>query len=381
MIFYFIEEQNQLLEQNNSKSNDKSFMQEDEYIEISKQHAKKIWTECTKNTRCIVEALDVLEISENDIILSYTLNDIITKIDNSSSYCHNEAHYLGEFLYGYTQDLPAAISMANQRCGGALYHGVMINYFKSEILFSNLHIEEADITKICPEDDNPYSIERWQCIHGLGHGLTVAYDYDVFSAVSRCDEFDLSFEQLSCAKGVFMENILNFRKSEIFTKENLLFPCNEIKDKFAPACYHYQTHFIKIQKKSLDESFLICNNITPTKFIKYCYYGMGREISVASFDNMESGIAWCKLGGNENDSYCIMGLLMTLINNRGLDQGLEYCNIAPLDSKSLCYDGIGKWVIMLYDNENDRKNECSKAESEQYVDVCFSANLNSITLL
>jgi len=138
--------------------------------------------------------------------------------------------------------------------------------------------------------------------------------------------------------------------------------------------------YLLIQKGSASQSFKECDKIVPEEFVKYCYYGMGRLLSILVFDDVESSIPICKKGSSEYHSYCFAGMVMTLVNNRGIDQGFEYCKIVPEENKEGCYDGLGKWLYMLYSSEAERIDGCSKAE-EAYYEVCNKANLESLKLL
>ena len=49
---------------------------------------------------------------------------------------------------------------------------------------------------------------RFQCLHGLGHGLTANAEHDIFRALRLCDALDGDWDRGSCYSGVFMENII-----------------------------------------------------------------------------------------------------------------------------------------------------------------------------
>ena len=136
-----------------------------------------------------------------------TLGDLISSYEKSEVYCHMQAHHLGMFLYDYIGDLHVALSYVDQRCAGALYHGVVQRFIMTN--FEKADVVDIDIKGICPKNsDNPYSLERWECLHGIGHGLTESHNSDVLSAVQHCGDLEPGWEQISCSKGVFMENVL-----------------------------------------------------------------------------------------------------------------------------------------------------------------------------
>ncbi|MGH9922416.1 MAG: hypothetical protein ACRD38_06670, partial [Nitrososphaerales archaeon] len=221
-----------------------------EIAKTEQSHVDAIIAECQNNVHCAMRSLSELAKGKDRSTVLTTFTDLITEYDQSYYRCHETAHHLGMFLYSYLGDLNEALPYAKQECGGAVFHGI-IQGFLGEQVAKKVNPEDIDITKICPEsDDNPYSIDRWQCLHGVGHGLTVLYDYDVFSAVKRCEVFEPGWEQISCSKGLFMQNVVNYLETGYgkFDENDILFPCNQVESKYAPSCYHYHTSYILKQK-------------------------------------------------------------------------------------------------------------------------------------
>ena len=100
-----------------------------------------------------------------------------------------------------------------------------------------------------------------------------SFDYDVFLAVSRCEEFEPEWEQLSCSKGVFMENVGQLGGGPAggdFSKDDLFFPCNKLEAKFALGCYNFHASYILFKNNyDVEKSFKHCDKIIPEEFIKY----------------------------------------------------------------------------------------------------------------
>jgi len=357
------------------------FIYDQEKITV-KSYAEQIMSKCNTDVDCAIDSLKNVAENEDKKTVLTTFSDIVSQYEQSIPYCHHQTHRLGKVLYTLIDDLPLALSYADQKCGAAVYHALVETFFEMEHL-DDVDPEDIDITAICPKDaSHPYALARWQCLHGVGHGLTKIYDYDILSVMKRCEEYVPGLEQVSCFKGAFMENIVQYAKTgENFSKDDIMFPCNTVDAKYAPPCYHYHSSYLLIQKDgSLSQTFQECDKILPEEFVKYCYYGTGRQLSILVLDDMESSIPMCKNGSFEYHSYCFAGLVMTLVNNRGIDQGFEYCKIIPEENKEGCYDGLGKWLHMLYSSEAERKDGCSKAE-ETYYEVCNKANLESLKLL
>jgi len=88
------------------------------------------------------------------------------------------------------------------------------------------------------------------------------------------------------------------------------------------------------------------------------------------------------LNGEDSRYYgdCFRGMLMILVNERGLDEAFEYCKLIPEEYKADCYDGMGKWILMLHATDQGRETDCSRAENSKYVDVCMNASLENIIM-
>ena len=351
--------------------------------EIKVDHiVEKITTECGKDIDCTIDSLNNIAADEKKFIVLRTSTDI-AGIYQSKGSCHGFGHHLGMFLYDYVDNLPESLFYANQLCGGSQYHGIIERFFDKNIVGTDP--EKINITAICPESvDNSFAWERWQCIHGIGHGLDKFYNYDIFSALEKCDELDLKFEEISCSKGVFMENIEKFLESKEgnFDKTDIFFPCDAIDSKYVPACYNFQSTYIRSQPNySIEYAFETCDMIEPKEFVQYCYSGIGRIYAGNSANDFENAITVCKTGDTNYQKYCFTGVLLALVNNYSLDKGFEYCKFLPLEFKENCYDGIGKWIIMLHSLPEQREKECSKAENADYSRICTNASLDNMTLL
>jgi len=354
--------------------------------ELGTEYASQIISNCYSDLDCTLNSLRYIEENnDTDTVLS-TFTELVELYDKNNIKCHETAHHLGMFLYPYVgKNLSTAFEYAGQGCGGAIYHGVIQNYFVVQ-QNEGIDLDTINITDICPEFENPYEIERWQCLHGIGHGLVISYDYDVFSAVKRCDVFEEGWEQISCSKGIFMQNNVKYVESREgnFDEDNILYPCNKVDAKYVPRCYHYHTTYILIQNEgSLKKSFADCDRIEPEEFVKYCYHGMGRQMLDATEGKMSKINQFCQMG--EQEKYytdCFRGMVMILVNNdRDPSEGFVFCQNIPDHSKTDCYDALGKWVIMLYPDIDQRKEACSNIDDLEYLQTCVDASLEGIKLL
>lgn len=355
----------------------------DDQKDVANSFADQIISECGKDFECAYGYLIAIAEKEDQSTVMATFDDIISSYESSKRYCHTHAHHLGMFLYDYFGDLDEAFSHADQRCAGAIYHGVVLRFFMTSVNKTNL--ADIDVGSICPKTvDDPYTLTRWECLHGIGHGLTNVYNFDVFSAVRHCEDLEPGWEQISCSKGVFMGNVVHYLEIQAgtFDENDIFYPCNAVDAKFRPTCYNYHASYILAKNRfSIGNSFKQCDRIVPEEFVKYCYFGMGRQLSFQALDDMGLALPICTTGQPAYQSYCFTGIALVILDLKGTDQAFQYCNLLPEQFKVDCYDAVGKWIRMLYPTDKERESECSKAESSDYFEVCVNANFEGITIL
>jgi hypothetical protein len=333
---------------------------------------------------CAVNVMQSIADNESQEQVISTFSELITLYEKTIP-CHETGHHLGMWLYGYLDDIEKSLELAQQQCGGSIYHGVIQNYILTQ-KFLGANIEDINIHSICKDKyANPYSIDHWQCLHGLGHGLAQLYDYDVVTAVKRCEEFDEKIEQISCGKGVFMQNVVQYMETNggDFDDLDRYYPCNAVDAGFVPQCYHYHvTYLALLNDKKLKRTFDSCDGIIPKEMIKYCYYGFGRQLS-GNIQSIDDALFLCEAGKiSEYYKYCLTGMVLTAVNgNRNPDFGFSFCSHMPQEYKFDCYDGLGRWVKMLHSDKINRDIECQKAENFEYSQICKDASFDSILLL
>jgi hypothetical protein len=346
----------------------------------------QIFDKCDYDMHCVVEQLsDISKKVEKPVVID-TFSQIIFLYHEKqvNSRCHSIAHHLGEWIYGYTKNLDESFQYADPlSCGGGIYHGIFENYF-SVLRFENAKPDQVEIRNLCTElDEGFYSLDMAHCLHGLGHGLLLLYDYDVFNAVKRCEDFDSIQKQDSCANGIFMQNVLkNYESGEgNFDQNNILFPCDKIISRFAPTCYIWHgTYILKQRDFEVYSSFRECDNISQ-EFIKYCYYGIGTELESDAAGKMELALLYCQAGKiADYHQLCFRGMAMktSLVY---LDSGFKFCSLVPEKNKEECYDGLGYWIKLRYDIDEKIAKECSKAENSEYFEVCMHPKIDGVSYL
>lgn len=341
-------------------------------------YAEQIFDDCKDDKHCVVESLDTIAESEQKDIVLGTFSELIVLYDEDPDIpCHEMAHHLGIWLYGYTQELEEALQHANPVCIGGNYHGIFQNYFAYKVLKGS-EPNDIKIVDLCSSiDGNSYTLNKALCIHGIGHGLEVLYKYDTIQAVQRCDEIKTTLAQKNCFNGVFMENLLYFQLDEgDFDENDPHYPCNKVESRHSNSCYVWQAPPLLVKNAlNVSNTFNECDKIPSEEGIKHCYFGIGRQLFNMQVKNL---LSLCESGERiEYHVYCIRGTVMTS-STKYLETGFTICNILPEKYKHECYDGLGFWIQLRSADENQRKEFCSKAEKE-YFDVCMNPDMTGIS--
>jgi hypothetical protein len=348
----------------------------------SKSYAEQIMAYCQDGSEhCPVMALDELNNTAGRQAVLRTFSDLNLLYDKGDYSCHHEGHHLGWWLYDFTKDLKEALNYATLFCGGSNYHGIFQSYFDREHQVHNVDKYQIKIAHLCPiGQENVNWMHERDCIHGIGHGLTKLYNYNTTAAVSRCNEFMPLWAQSACSRGIFMENNDHFLETGKgdFDKNDIYYPCDRTVEKFAPQCYYYHPmYLLERNNHSLTDTYAQCDNISPDKFVKYCYEGVGRKLQQVGYRNPEQAIAYCYQGNQPayHDD-CLIGTLKTMLKGDAKTAAaFKFCSLSNLDFKSECYQIAGMWIkAFLSPSLQDWERECSKTPDIDYVTDCINAS-------
>ena len=352
---------------------------------LTRSYATQIMADCKNDIHCPVLALDmVYNKTESRQIMLGTFSDLILLHHESYYDCHDVAHHLGTWLYGYTRNVAEAKSYAPPLvCGGGVLHGIFQGYFATEQTHNVVDKNQITVTNLCPiSEENINWIYERECIHGIGHGLTAFYDYNTTAAVDRCNEFGQQWAQSACARGVFMQNMVRYSETRTkvgdFDKHDLYFPCDRTVEEFLSHCYYYQqSYWLMINGDNVTDAFAKCDKISPSEFAKPCYQGMGAELAAVAYSKKELAIAACYLGEHARSYHddCMRGMLRVVLDDDAkTDLGFELCSLSRLDFKAECYEIVGMWIKMFNSNQQELERECTKVSEMDYVINCINAS-------
>ncbi len=269
------------------------------------------------------------------------LEQLSSEIPFVKSYCHPLVHSIGRFSAKRFQDISQTFSFGKETCWSGYYHGAMEGYI-SIIGIENVN---SSINDICASQRSAgkYSFDHYNCVHGLGHGLTANLDYEIFEALDHCDKLIDTWERDSCSGGVFMENIVNDgvnHNSKYLKNDDLEYPCNVALERFKNPCYLMQSsHFLKVLSYDYKKGFEQCERF-DRNYQSSCFQSIGRDIS-----------------GN----YL-----------RSIEKTLELCGLAKTEHQLLCFTGAAKDFTFNDRNSLKSRQLCESLPEEMYKESCLN---------
>lgn len=308
---------------------------------------------------------------------------------------HVFAHGIGIAAGKRQGDVARSFAMCDESFQSGCYHGVIQAYFAALRT-----IGPDEVNALCEPFRGP-AADRWirfQCVHGMGHGLEMIYGHDLPRSLAGCDLLGEEWDRRSCYGGVFMENIVNVtmpkhpahdleahRASEMpgmdqeaapvykaIDPADPLYPCSTVADKYQVACYEMQTSvMLHLNHGNIADAARTCDT-APARMRYVCYQSLGRDISSYALQDHRRSIELCSLGTPKYQPWCYFGLVKNFIdlNARAAD-GLSFCReLTGEDSKLKCYEAVGEQIGTLRNKAEQRRELCAPAEPA-YLDACL----------
>lgn len=343
---------------------------------IENPHVKEIISSCGVDEHCTVDSFQKLSKTEDEKIILSAIDDYLSVFQGSEYDCHHMAHHIGEFLLAYSNgNLSKALLTGSQKCGGALYHGIVENYLVSGTLLKKVKLDELKISNLCDSvNANPESQIRLECSHGFGHGFFKVYNFDIQKSVNKCDDFITNLERTACYNGIFMENQIQYYQygEGVFDSEDILFPCNELDEQKSPSCYSYQAfHILSQSKFSIKQALSECDKIPQMESIKACYSGVGIQ-GMAMKKNVNDFVSLCQTGKPEFQEFCIVGGTNYLVDQIGTSKAITLCESVPEVFVPSCYNSVIVYINRLYDSSTDLEQQCAKINHQEYYVKCIN---------
>lgn len=332
---------------------------------------------------------------------------------------HDYSHVVGISAWRPGQDLADAYEQCTELFQSGCYHGVIQVYLTAKGIDGNT------VPELCNSIPSARDVLflRFQCVHGLGHGMVMLKKAHLPRALAGCDLLPSAWDRDSCYGGAFMEFILAGRgqshgehaahvAAELAAADtagggggeqahpaatdehadhdmpgdtfairrpgDMLYPCNVLGDKYQRACYAMQAG-IMVETVGLDFARIAegCDK-APDQWIPTCYQGIGTYVSGTTVRDPEGAIRECNRGRLEFQPWCYIGAVKNFIDVTAKpEDGLELCSMAGhVANRAACYVAIGEQVSVLHSWMNEREAFCTSAVPPEGRPACrFGAGL------
>jgi putative copper export protein len=254
--------------------------------------------------------------------------------------CHQIAHDLGEDAVEFYGDLGTALSFEASACWSGYYHGAV------ETEMSGLDDETllTVVPRVCDDAaEERYSFTHYNCVHGVGHGLMLRFDADLWRVIPYCETYPAEdvWERRSCLGGAFMQNIVSAQEGESASlrDDDLLYPCTELEGTYRQECLGMQTSWV-LWKIGYDYAagFAVCDGLDEESR-STCYQSMGRDISGGSNKDVATVVKNCDLGDESHRQSCIVGASLDAVyDDHGTSRATQLCAAVDARWRRACED-------------------------------------------
>lgn len=248
----------------------------------------------------------------------------------TQSQCHEVAHEIGWSAYEAYDGFEGAMQFQNVTCNGGYIHGVL------EAAFSDGQNTEHLLQNACANADVD-AFTKWQCMHGLGHGVMFATEHDIEATRAACNTLSDRDDAASCLNGAYMQYFtLPFRSKN---DDELLELCAETPVPERYDCYLYApTAYLERHEDDFSGAFEWCG-AAPTKNKYFCTGGVMAEATKRNIANTAALKRLCEqFPGIQTatESYtqdsCVRSVVEMFINH--------HADVAP--AHELCAGWTGK---------------------------------------
>lgn len=303
-------------------------------------------------------------------------------------YAHPYTHHVGKFSFAYYKDAATAFAHCKDTFWSGCYHGVLEGYVSQ---FPNL--TPQDIVSVCggvKDPDRPIFM-KFQCVHGLGHGLTMHFHHDLFTALRFCDALPTMWDRESCYGGAFMENVIWYQTgtrgehggheahaghdgpAKLLDPSDPHYPCNAVEPRYQRACYMMQTSaMLTFNGYDFVKTFKECER-APADLIETCARSLGRDISGYTLTNAERVRTLCLFGPPHLIGQCFRGAVKDFgFTHASAQRPIALCRIVDGPYKADCYSAVQEFLVDFHADQAKRDQECQTAE-EAYRSICRGA--------
>jgi len=318
-----------------------------------------------------------------------TLDTLIASDRDVSRRAHDYAHGIGIEAYGRYPDIVSTFTACGEAASSGCRHGFIQAYFESRDRMAT-----PDVQSFCQPFKAPGS-SRWilfQCVHGMGHGLTMFYEHDLPRALTACDQLLDNWDRESCYGGAFMESDMSaiaphHPATELAARSHHqhssfkaidpadpLYPCSIMAVRYLRGCFEMQTAvMLYLNHGNIADAARTCDRAVI--FMRNaCYQSLGRDITSYAVRDAGKSADLCARGSPDHRPACYIGVAKALVDwTATTDNALKFCGIVAPEGaagRDACYLAIGEQIATLSNDATQRASECDRAIIPERIAAC-----------
>ena len=283
--------------------------------------------------------------------------------------CHTIMHAVGSAtLARYDGDAARAMARGSMLCGSGFYHGIVMFALRATSSRPQL---VARVRSMCSD---PAVLKttflRYQCVHGLGHGLMIFSVDNLPWALGMCDKLADHWSQQSCSGGVFMQNfnlpsrMSPFRSTYVSTKDPL-YPCDwsGVQTRYKYYCYLQVTeHVLYTTGYDWKRTAATCAK-AQSPWSNICFQSFGRDVAGDSRYRPAAAYKRCRLTGRYLAD-CVYGAARDFVNNDvNGRRASQFCELVPFLLRGYCYYAIGT-ILATFESRAQMDRTCHSLTPE-----------------
>ena len=274
--------------------------------------------------------------------------------------CHHRAHDLGRIAF----DLfgPEAFALVGLACQGGAMHGVTTGALEGRTADDLAR----DIGALCATSEGAFL--RGRCVHGIGHGLMIALEYELTEALELCDTLAEEADRTACHHGVFMENVdgglstTMAHKSHYLRQDDAHYPCSVLEQPYVVPCYFFQaSHMYDVLGRDFGRVAAECATV-PAIALKACFQSMGRVVSEQTVGRPDAAIETCGLiAASAERPNCLEQVVLNWFWGASrADVALQLCGLLEGPEALTCYWSIAWQGIEVFPDLAEYQTFCAR---------------------
>ncbi len=335
---------------------------------------------------------------------------------------HGYTHVIGIRAWKPGDDVSAKFRSCTGLYQSGCYHGVIQSWFTQAGPVDSARVNQlCDLIAADPAD-------RWlrfQCVHGLGHGFEMVWNWELPRALGGCDWLVSSWDRESCYGGAFMENAVAAATGSHHTSvhalqasakdaappraagqdmqgmqgmghdhapdtktitfkmldsTDALYPCSIVDAKYHRACYELQGGII-LRRNGRDWTAAAgtCDR-APFNVRSACYQSIGTMTAGMTIGDNKSAASECAHGDPGYQPFCFSGVVKNRIDvTADPKDGIAFCQQIPAGAnRTQCYVAVGQQISVLHSVDlAARAKACALAGKEGEAECRVGAALDN----